>query len=382
MIYSLETSSLARGDSFVGRTPEIPVSGRPQLMVSTASRAGEHAPTRSAWPGGPSGAPPLVGSSPEIASVTSDVELVANRTCNILIEGETGTGKEVVARAIHALGARSKGPWVAVNCGAIPEALLEAELFGHVRGAFTGAIQSRAGKFEIANRGTIFLDEITEMPMGLQAKLLRVLQERELERLGGNEKVRLDIRVVAATNAGLSERVRRGLFREDLYYRLNVFRIWVPPLRERRDDIPLLARHFIEKICRADGCRIKNLDGAAMDKLMCHAWSGNVRELENVIEASIILSSSRPNIGTADLRFPSSPSEQPQFVQATGPSGSMEDGLDFQRAVEEFEQTLLTHALTRVRGNKTAAAELLGLKRTTLAAKMRALGTRIPRLVA
>jgi len=381
MTHSLENPSYAHGDSFAARTSDAVVPGRP-LLISSGARSAEFGQANGAWPGGSSGAPPLVGASPAIASVTSDVELVASRTCNVLIEGETGTGKEVVARAIHALGSRSKGPWVAVNCGAIPEALLEAELFGHIRGAFTGAIQSRAGKFEIANRGTIFLDEITEMPMGLQAKLLRGLQERELERLGGNEKIRLDIRVVAATNAGLSERVRQGLFREDLYYRLNVFRIWVPPLRDRRDDIPLLARHFIEKICRAEGCRIKNLEGAAMDRLMCHTWSGNVRELENIIETSIILSSSRVNIAAGDIRFYSSPSEPLRRVQMTASSGMPEDGLDFQKAVEEFEQSLLTHALTRVRGNKTAAAELLGLKRTTLAAKMRALGTRMPRLVA
>lgn len=382
MIHSPETHSYARGDSFAGRTSESLPPGRPQLIASSSTRSAESSQTRGVWPDGSGGGLPLVGASPGITSVASDVELVANRTCNVLIEGETGTGKEVVARAIHALGSRNKGPWVAVNCGAIPEALLEAELFGHVRGAFTGAIQSRAGKFEIANRGTIFLDEITEMPMGLQAKLLRVLQERELERLGGNEKVRLDIRVVAATNAGLSERVRQGLFREDLYYRLNVFRIWVPPLRDRRDDIPLLARHFIEKICRAEGCRTKSLEGTAMDKLMSHAWSGNVRELENIIETSIILSSSRGNITEADIRFSSSRPESLRSVQTAMPSDMPEDGLDFQKAVEDFEQSLLTHALTQVRGNKTAAAELLGLKRTTLAAKMRALGTRMPRLVA
>lgn len=382
MLHSLETPDYVRSNTFAGRSPEIPVPGKPQLMGRPATLSGEFLPARGPFPGGPSGAPPLIGSSPAITGVTSDIELVANRTCNVLIEGETGTGKEVVARAIHALGSRSKGPWVAVNCGAIPEALLEAELFGHVRGAFTGAVQARAGKFEVANRGTIFLDEITEMPIGLQAKLLRVLQERELERLGGNEKVRLDIRVIAATNAGLSERVRQGLFREDLYYRLNVFRVWVPPLRDRCDDIPLLARHFVERVCRAEGCRIKTLDGAAMDKLMSHNWSGNVRELENVIEASTIRSSSRTNIAATDIRFAASPSEPMHSVRTPAPSGVPAEGLDFQRAVEEFEQTLLTHALTRVRGNKTAAAELLGLKRTTLAAKMRALGTRMPRLVA
>ena len=181
----------------------------------------------------------LIGRSAGIQKIEADIALVADRRCNLLIEGETGTGKEVVARETHALGGRSRGPWVAVNCSAIPEALLEAELFGHVKGAFTGAVQSRAGKFEAANHGTIFLDEIGDMPLATQAKLLRVLQEREVERLGGNERIRLDVRVIAATNVNLAERVAAGLFRQDLYYRLNVFRIALPPLRERTDDIPL-----------------------------------------------------------------------------------------------------------------------------------------------
>ena len=178
--------------------------------------------------------------------------MVADRRCNVLIEGETGTGKEVAARAIHAAGNRARGPWVAVNCGAIPEALLEAELFGHVKGAFTGAIQSRAGKFEAANRGTIFLDEIGEMPMAVQCKLLRVLQEREVERLGGNESIRLDVRVIAASNSNLADCVRKGLFRQDLFFRLNVFHLSLPPLRERMEDVAALAVHFTAKVCASE----------------------------------------------------------------------------------------------------------------------------------
>lgn len=355
---------------------------RPQLISTVASRSGRAAPARSRWPEAGHGTHPLIGCSQGINNVIADIELVINRACNVLIEGETGTGKEVVARSIHTLGGRSKGPWVAVNCGAIPESLLEAELFGHVRGAFTGAIQSRAGKFELANRGTIFLDEIAEMPFGLQAKLLRVLQEREVERLGGNERIRLDVRVIAATNAGLVDRVRRGLFREDLFYRLNVFQITIPPLRERCDDIPLLAQHFLDKVCRLEGCEPKRLDAEAMSKLAGHSWPGNVRELENVIESGAIISGSRTVIGSGDLRLPMRPTLLPQSNSTSQPLHLPEDGLDFQSAVEEFEQRLLTHALTRVRGNKTAAAELLGLKRTTLAAKMRVLGSRMPRLVA
>src|SRR5579863_6053876 len=189
----------------------------------------------------------LIGSSPSMQAISSSIGLIANRRCSVLIEGETGTGKEVVAREIHRSGTRSRGPWVAVNCGAIPDTLLEAELFGHVRGAFTGAVQGRIGKFEAANHGTIFLDEIGDMPFAVQGKLLRVLQEKEIERLGGNERIRLDVRIIAATNVNLEDRVREGLFRQDLYYRLNVFRIALPPLRERMDDVSALAHHFVAR---------------------------------------------------------------------------------------------------------------------------------------
>src|SRR5579863_7257754 len=202
----------------------------------------------------------LIGGSASIRAVSSSIALVANRRCNVLIEGETGTGKEVVAQEIHRSGNRSRGPWVPVNCGAIPDALLEAELFGHVRGAFTGAVQGRIGKFEAANHGTIFLDEIGDMPFAVQAKLLRVLQEKEVERLGGNERISRDVRVVAATNANLRDRVKEGLFRQDLYYRLNVFQIVLPPLRERPGDLPALAHHFVAKICSNEDLRPKELD--------------------------------------------------------------------------------------------------------------------------
>jgi len=191
----------------------------------------------------------LIGSSPSIQAVSSSIGLIANRRCNVLIEGETGTGKEVVAQEIHSSGSRSRGPWVAVNCGAIPDTLLEAELFGHVRGAFTGAVQGRIGKFEAANHGTIFLDEIGDMPFPVQSKVLRILQEKEVERLGGNERIRLDVRVVAATNVNLAERVREGLFRQDLYYRLNVFQIVLPLLRVLPQYLASLACHFVSKTC-------------------------------------------------------------------------------------------------------------------------------------
>lgn len=329
----------------------------------------------------------MIGSSAAMQAVMSSVEMIASKRCNVLIEGETGTGKEVVAREIHTSGGRGRSPWVAVNCGAIPEALLEAELFGHVKGAFTGAVQSRAGKFEAANQGTIFLDEIGEMPLSVQAKLLRVLQEREVERLGGNERIRLDVRVIAATNGSLSAKVRDGSFRQDLYYRLNVFRITMPSLRERPDDIPALAEHFVAKFCAMDDLRQKTIDPRALDVLLGHDWPGNVRELENLIESAVILSGSRPAITTADIRFGDCPSAPAQKVADATPVAVPSlaipaGGLDYQEALHAFEHSLLTQAVARTRGNKTAAADLLRLKRTTLSARMRTLEARLPRLVA
>jgi two-component system, NtrC family, response regulator AtoC len=332
----------------------------------------------------------LVGGSRATQAVSASIGLVASRRCNVLIEGETGTGKEVVAREIHHAGNRARGPWVAVNCGAIPESLLEAELFGHVRGAFTGAVQSRAGKFEMANHGTIFLDEIGDMPFSVQAKLLRVLQEKEVERLGANERIRLDVRVIAATNVNLSEKVEQGLFRQDLYYRLNVFRIALSPLRERPADIPALAQHFIARICASEGARPKALDASALDRLLEHTWPGNARELENVMETALILCGPRSSIFASDIRIDSAVSKiaaqhaVQNAGQSTSPSRALlpSGGLDYQQVLETFEHDLLTQALARTRGNKTAAADLLRLKRTTLSARMRVLESRMPRLVA
>ena len=324
----------------------------------------------------------LIGSGPGFASLLASIDSVASRRCNVLIEGETGTGKEVVAREIHESGPRKNAPFIAVNCAAIPDSLLEAELFGHSKGAFTGALQARAGKFEAASRGTIFLDEIGDMPLAIQAKLLRVIQEREIERLGGNTKIRLDVRIIAATNLDLAERVRQGLFRQDLYYRLNVFSIHIAPLRERPQDIETLARHFVNKICRAESIAPKAIDSAAIRRLESHNWPGNVRELENTIESAIIRSGAGRFVTVSDLVFQraavtSRPADD-QSIHIDLPAG----GLDYQKAVEEFEHALLTQALTRTRGNKTAAAELLRLKRTTLSARMRAIESRFPRLVA
>ena len=334
----------------------------------------------------------LIGRSQSIQSVVNSIRLVADRRCNILIEGETGTGKEVVASAIHSTGARSRGPWVAVNCGAIPDTLLEAELFGHVRGAFTGAVQARPGKFETANHGTIFLDEIGDMPFAIQAKLLRVLQEKEVERLGGNERIKLDVRVIAATNLDLAQRVKDGLFRQDLYYRLNVFRIALAPLRERQDDIPDLALHFIARISAAENARPKMLDRSAIDQLLTHDWPGNARELENVMEMALILSGPRQTIYASDIRIaraahsPAPGTRTLRVLPQTGAPAQVNqlpaEGLNYQQALEAFEHDLLTQAIARTRGNKTAAADLLRLKRTTLSARMRVLESRLPRLVA
>jgi len=304
------------------------------------------------------------------------IQLVGQRRCTVLISGETGTGKEVVARAIHAAGTRSRLPMVTVNCAALPENLLEAELFGHVKGAFTGATNHRVGRFEQANGSTIFLDEIGEMPLELQAKLLRVLQEREFQRIGSSETVKVDLRIVAASNVELAKRVDAGRFREDLFYRLNVVQIRTPPLRERQSDIPALAHHLVEKICRLEQIRVKQLSPQALWRLSELSWPGNVRQLENALEAAIALSGEREVLCPEDFPFESG---EPKFAMATaatagGPTISVPDhGLDFEQTVSQFERSILRQALEKTSGNKKQAADMLGLKRTTLSAKLRIL---------
>ncbi|HXK07728.1 MAG TPA: sigma-54 dependent transcriptional regulator [Verrucomicrobiae bacterium] len=314
----------------------------------------------------------LIGESREMQSIHQVIGLVASRRATVLITGETGTGKELAARALHLAGNRRGGPWVAVNCSALPESLLESELFGHVRGAFTGAIQSRAGRFEQAQGGTIFLDEIGEMPLDLQAKLLRVLQERELQRLGGSETIRLDIRVVAATNCDLAVRVAQGKFRQDLYYRLNVVPLEMPPLRRRPGDVPLLAGHFVEKICCAEGLPRKLLAPEALERLCRHSWPGNVRQLENAVEMAVALSADRSSLGTAD--FPLIESSIPWTDDSGVPMVAVPDsGLDYEHTLAGIERSIIEQALRKTGGNKKAAAEMLRLKRTTLSAKVRSL---------
>lgn len=313
----------------------------------------------------------LVGNSPQIQRVCQIIRLVGARRATVLITGETGTGKELAARALHQAGPRGRGPWVAVNCSALPGNLLEAELFGHVRGAFTGAVQTRVGRFEQAQGGTLLLDEIGELPSDLQAKLLRVLQEREFQRLGSSETIHTDIRVVAATNCDLPRRIEQGRFREDLYYRLNVVPLAMPTLRERVEDIPLLAANLMEKICRAEEIGPKTIGPAAIDKLCRYCWPGNVRQLENAIEMAGALSADRRELAPEDFILPA-----PAPVKAISdvPVVSVPDsGLDYERTLAWIERSILEQALRKTGGNKKAAAAMLHLKRTTLSAKVRSL---------
>jgi transcriptional regulator with GAF, ATPase, and Fis domain len=321
----------------------------------------------------------LIGESRPMRQIAQQIRLVAPRRATVLITGETGTGKELAARSIHASSARHRFSLVAVNCSALPEALLEAELFGHVRGAFTGAVNHRIGRFEEAHRGTIFLDEIGDLPFGLQAKLLRVLQEREFQRLGSSETIRVDARVIVATNADLAELIKQGKFREDLYYRLNVVPIAMPPLREHSSDIPVLIQHFIERICREENLTAKQVSLETLGRLAAHDWPGNVRQLENAVEKAIVLSGERAALFPGD--FPLPPRRHsavcPPAIYPHGAAHPLiavpDQGLDFERTVGSIELNILEQALRKTRGNKKLAAEMLGLKRTTLSAKLKSL---------
>jgi DNA-binding NtrC family response regulator len=316
----------------------------------------------------------LVGQSPSMEQVIKIIRLVASRRCTVLISGETGTGKEMAARALHLASDRARRPMVAVNCSAIPENLIEAELFGHVKGAFTGAVNHRIGRFEQAHGGTIFLDEIGELPIDLQAKLLRVLQEREVQRLGNNETIKVDVRVIAATNANLLAMVRQGKFREDLYYRLNVVPVYMPALRERSSDIPLLVNHFVKKVCEAEHLPLKQVSPEALERLSAHAWPGNVRQLENVIEQAVILSGDRASLYASDFQFPEGGRQQHSDHPIQVPSRTLpSEGLNYTEALRQFELAILQQAMTKAQGNKTLAADILQLPRTTLIHKLRVL---------
>jgi DNA-binding NtrC family response regulator len=308
----------------------------------------------------------MIGRSPRMRALFQLIETVAATSTTILITGETGTGKEMVARAIHLSSPRRSQRFVALNCSAIPEALLEAELFGHVRGAFTGAIASRPGRLEQADKGTLFLDEVATMPMSLQMKMLRVLQEREFERLGDGRAIKVDVRVIAATNATLTKMVKAGTFREDLYYRLNVIQVELPPLRERKEDIPLLVQHFLTKYSSSAGAK-PLVSQDAIRQLMAHQWPGNVRELENSIERGMALLGGRTTIEVNDL-----PNDIQQGPVALLPMVDFPDGgVDLPATVAEIERDLIFRALSRTGGNKSAAASLLRIKRTTLVEKLK-----------
>src|SRR5438445_5798381 len=308
----------------------------------------------------------IIGNSPALEAVLEQVERVAPTDSTVLIQGETGTGKELIARAIHNLSMRCGRPFIKLNCAAIPFDLLESELFGHERGAFTGAIAQKIGRFELADKGTLFLDEVGDIPPALQPKLLRVMQEQEFERLGSTTTNQVDVRLVAATNRDLTKMVKRGEFRIDLYYRLNVFPVTLPPLRERCDDIPTLVAHFVDLYSRRMGKRIDDIPMETLSALNSYPWPGNIRELQNMIERAVILSNDGvlpnplPKAEAQDVAIPSTPT-----------------------TLRESERTLIVNTLESVGwviGGRRGAAAKLGLKRTTLIHKMQKLGISRPSL--
>jgi DNA-binding NtrC family response regulator len=312
----------------------------------------------------------LVGRSRVMRELFQLLETVAATSSTVLITGETGTGKELAARAIHHNSPRRANRFVALNCSAIPETLLEAELFGHVRGAFTGAVGARQGRLEQAHKGTLFLDEVGTMSPALQAKLLRVLQEREFERVGDSHTVKIDVRVIAATHSDLAKLVADGAFREDLYYRLNVIPVKLPPLRDRREDIPLLVQHFLQKLAAESGRSAVTISQDALRRLMAYHWPGNIRQLENAIERALAFSQGRSQIDVQDL------TSDIQDQAAATDSAEVwfpDDGLDFARYIETIELALIRRSLERTQGNKRQAAKLLNLKRTTLIEKLKRL---------
>ncbi|HNY66471.1 MAG TPA: sigma-54 dependent transcriptional regulator [Deltaproteobacteria bacterium] len=311
----------------------------------------------------------IIGSSERMQKVFSLIDKVSSTDSTVLVLGESGTGKELVARALHYNSPRAQNPFVPVNCGAIPEELLESELFGHEKGAFTGAFRTRIGRFELANSGSIFLDEISEMSPNLQVKLLRVIQEREFERVGGVKSIKTDVRIIAATNRDLEEEVAQGRFREDLYYRLNVIPLNLPPLRERKDDIPLLVKHFMAKYGQEKNSQVTGFTRKAMSMLMSYKWPGNVRELENLVERVLVLCEGT-EVDVHDLpeRLANG---TPQPASVIPVIDLPETGIDLSTAVSEFEKSIIMQALTRSNWVKNRAAKLLHVNRTTLVEKIK-----------
>jgi len=311
----------------------------------------------------------IVGVSNAMKNVFAQMTRIAKTDSTVLISGESGTGKELVARALHCNGNRKNKPFIAVNCGAMPEALLESELFGHERGSFTGAHKDKAGKFEAANHGTLFLDEIGTIPLHLQTKLLRALQEQEIERVGSNRSIKLDVRIISATNSNLEQMVQKGSFREDLYYRLNVIPLNLPPLRDRREDIMPLVERFLEKFSKLMGRKKVLINKDALETLEAYKWPGNVRELENMIERMVALTE-ETIIGLYDI---------PNHILKTASEASPlnlvlpDTGLDMVLTIQEIERSLIQKAMEQSNGVKARAASLLGINRTTLVEKIKRL---------
>jgi transcriptional regulator with GAF, ATPase, and Fis domain len=304
--------------------------------------------------------------------VLQQLHRAAGTDATVLLEGESGTGKELFARSLHALSPRADGPFVAINCAAIPDTLLETELFGHEKGAFTGAANRKPGRFEMAHRGTLFLDEIGDLPLALQAKILRALEEKQFERVGGTQSLHVDVRVVAATNRQLKQRVAERQFREDLYFRLSVFPIQIPPLRERPHDVVILARHFVDRFCRDMNKKPLTLSSAALDELHAYAWPGNVRELQNCIERAVILSEGdtiHPRHLNLSFRQPAAAQPAASPWEQIDLSGTMNDAL--RRVTAEVERRKIEQAMRDGGGSKQRAAELLQVSYKTLLQKLK-----------
>jgi len=323
----------------------------------------------------------IVGNSHKLKEALKIVDKVAKTDATVLVTGESGTGKELIVREIHKKSSRANKPFVPINCGAIPKELLESELFGHEKGAFTHAIRSRPGRFELANGGTLFLDEIAELDVYLQVKLLRAIQEKEFERVGGTRTIKVDVRIIAATNKDLEKEVEKGNFREDLFYRLNVVNISIPPLRERKDDILLLANYFLKKFCSQNSKKTFKLEKEVEQALLNYSWPGNVRELENLMERLSILCDNdivtledlpskivNKSIYRDDIKI-----ETPTFEEFTYPTLNTlkKLNMNLKQLLEEIENRLIVEALEKSKGVKNRAAQLLGLKRTTLIEKLK-----------
>lgn len=346
------------------RQPQLPVTAKPKRMAPAATLSRHE----------------IVGESAPIQQLLATLKLVAPMNSTVLIKGETGTGKELVARTIHANSPRRDQPFVAFNAAAVPEGLAEAELFGHVKGAFTGAIQSRTGRFEAADKGTLFIDEVSSMPLALQGKVLRALQEREIERVGTCQPLKINTRVIAATNVDLRTMVKAGTFREDLFYRLTVLGVDLPPLRARKGDIGLLARHFVRQCCESNQLEEKTLSHGALQVLMACDWPGNVRHLQNAIEYAVAMSGESSEILASALpedihmRETTSPAASPMSARIVAMPQTPDEGIDFASTMTRLERELILRYLEKTGGNRRQAARLLRLSRTTLIDKLQRLG--------